>query len=246
MLKRFLGGVLALIMAVSFAAVSASAEYAKGDVDGSGNIDIEDVANLMNHINGVKALSGDSLDAADINSDSSVDIEDVVKMMNTINGVAPDVRTSSSGTLISFKTNNNWKVYSVDTDYDGFLINYIGGELSDDENYQCLITTITDSVPGVDVDKLKEMGDLKVNEALESSAAYIYSKVSEQKTTFNGYDAYSYKLYAKGVSDSFDVDLFFVKDNSDHVLEIIVFSNTEYSSALQGETQAVLDSIRFK
>lgn len=87
MLKNILSGVMALTIAASMSVISASAA-SKGDVDGSGNIDIEDAVSVINHINGVKALTGSAASAADVNSSSGIDIEDAVAIINHVNGVS--------------------------------------------------------------------------------------------------------------------------------------------------------------
>lgn len=63
--------------------------YKLGDVNGDDLIDMEDVAIITNHINGVKALEGKFFKAADVNLDGYVDIEDVNIITNHINGVTP-------------------------------------------------------------------------------------------------------------------------------------------------------------
>lgn len=87
MFKKVISGIMSLTLAASVAVISASAA-SKGDVDGSGKIDIEDAVSVINHINGVKALSGSSLTAADVNGSGNVDIEDAVAIINHVNGVS--------------------------------------------------------------------------------------------------------------------------------------------------------------
>lgn len=68
-----------------------------GDADLSGNIDIEDVVLIMQHINGIKPLPTQNFYVADVNLDKAVTIEDVVMIVSHINGVKPlaDIKTSS-------------------------------------------------------------------------------------------------------------------------------------------------------
>lgn len=95
MIKRILSGAAALTMAASVFALSADAAIL-GDVDDSGNVDIEDAVTVLNHINGVKSLSDLSMNAADVNTSGSVDIEDVVAIINQINGVQIIVNNSAT------------------------------------------------------------------------------------------------------------------------------------------------------
>lgn len=61
--------------------------YLPGDVNGDGAIDIADVSQLMNHINGVKSLDEDSLLRADTDGSKTIDVSDAAKIVNHINGV---------------------------------------------------------------------------------------------------------------------------------------------------------------
>lgn len=58
-----------------------------GNVNGDGKIDIADVSQLMNHINGMKALTGAQFKRADVNGDGAADIGDVAAICNHINGL---------------------------------------------------------------------------------------------------------------------------------------------------------------
>lgn len=89
-MKKILSLVTAAVIAIgaaAFSSISASAEtYKPGDADGNGEVDIVDVAMIMNHINGVKALDGSSLKRADFDGADGVDIVDVVGIIRSIVG----------------------------------------------------------------------------------------------------------------------------------------------------------------
>ena len=88
MFKKVLSGIMALSLISSFAVISASAA-SKGDVDGSGNIDIEDAVAVISHVNGVKSLSSSAMKLADVDSNGEVDIVDAVAIISHVNGVKP-------------------------------------------------------------------------------------------------------------------------------------------------------------
>lgn len=95
MIKKFLTGILALTMAASCFAFTASAEEL-GDVDGSGTVDIEDAVIILGHINGQKALDTSAMTVADVDKSGEVDIEDVVAIISQINGVKVIVNRKAS------------------------------------------------------------------------------------------------------------------------------------------------------
>ena len=61
----------------------------KGDVNGDGFIDFDDVLDLMNHYTGITVLQGNALQAADVNGDGFIDFDDVLDLMNHYTGIAP-------------------------------------------------------------------------------------------------------------------------------------------------------------
>jgi hypothetical protein len=56
----------------------------RGDVNGDGRVDIEDILMVLDHIFEVRLLTGENLAAADVNNDRSVDIEDVLLILDHI------------------------------------------------------------------------------------------------------------------------------------------------------------------
>lgn len=61
--------------------------YTNGDVNNDGNVDILDARYIINHINGVRALSDTEEFYADVNEDDEIDIVDAQMIINHINGV---------------------------------------------------------------------------------------------------------------------------------------------------------------
>lgn len=62
---------------------------ALGDVNGDGNIDIEDAVKIISHVTGQTALTDDEASRADIDSNDAIDIEDAVAVISHINGISP-------------------------------------------------------------------------------------------------------------------------------------------------------------
>ena len=84
--KRLAALLMASVMTAGAASVmSASAKtpnpyyikVMKGDINGNGRIDKDDIDAVLKHINGKKALPSDRVTTADVNWDNKVDIEDV-------------------------------------------------------------------------------------------------------------------------------------------------------------------------
>lgn len=242
MLKKLLSGVLALTMAASFAAVSASAELDKGDVDGSGVVDIEDVANLINHINGVKALSDEALAAADMNADGTVDIEDAVYMINSIIGVSPETVSKYESTIYSFEANSNWSVEKENESV--YSLNYVGPGCPEGAEVSFMFTAGR-NLPGLTADSLKAGGDLIIDNYKKAFPENKYTINKEEKTTFNGYDAYRYDIVSEEGDVKFDIQLIVAKDKGDNLLSLMVYSDVDYTAKLSPEIQKVIDSLRF-
>lgn len=59
-----------------------------GDINNDGSVDITDAVAVINNINGVYALSGYSMCAADADNDGDVNIADAVAIINQINGIS--------------------------------------------------------------------------------------------------------------------------------------------------------------
>lgn len=59
----------------------------KGDVNNDDKIDIEDAVMVINHVNGVTALTDDEIKRADIDGNSVIDIEDAVAIIAHVNGI---------------------------------------------------------------------------------------------------------------------------------------------------------------
>lgn len=59
----------------------------RGDVDGSGVVDVSDIAKVAAHIKGVKAIDKYSLNAADVNNDGDVNVTDIALQAAHIKGI---------------------------------------------------------------------------------------------------------------------------------------------------------------
>lgn len=186
MFKKVITALLALSTAASLAVISASAEYTKGDVDNSGKVDIEDVANLMNHINGVKSLSDEGLAAADLNSDSSVDIEDVVNMLNTINGVSASAVNKYENDIFYFTAGSDWEVTE---DGGAYLLEYIGTDVPEATDLAAIYFN-AQVIPKLDSYSIQQIGELYMDgTGLKDSLTDYDVEIS----TFNGAEAYIVK-----------------------------------------------------
>lgn len=60
------------------------AGYIKGDANGDGKVNIDDVTAVLNHVVENKFLTGTNFQAADVVSDNKVNIDDVTKLLNFI------------------------------------------------------------------------------------------------------------------------------------------------------------------
>ena len=58
-----------------------------GDINGDGDVNVRDVTMVMQHVLGLRVLSGEQLEAADINNDGVVDIMDVTRIMQIVLGL---------------------------------------------------------------------------------------------------------------------------------------------------------------
>ena len=56
-------------------------------MNNDGNIDVEDAVRVINHVNGMTALTDDETARADIDGNSNIDIEDAVAIISHVNGV---------------------------------------------------------------------------------------------------------------------------------------------------------------
>lgn len=60
------------------------AGYIKGDANGDGKVNIDDVTAVLNHVVENRFLTGTNFQAADVVSDNKVNIDDVTKLLNFI------------------------------------------------------------------------------------------------------------------------------------------------------------------
>lgn len=60
---------------------------AKGDVNYDGSIDIEDAVLIINHVNGIRALTKNESRRANVDNNSALDIEDAVGIIGHVNGL---------------------------------------------------------------------------------------------------------------------------------------------------------------
>lgn len=239
MIKKIVSAVLSLAVVASMAGISAWAESIKGDIDGSGKIDIEDVANVMNHINGVNSLSDEGLAAADLNSDGSVDIEDAVVMINTINGIMPDPSdiVKYDREFFSFKAMPEWEV----SDEDGEV--YLTSSYSDDGS--CLIGIYTISYVGITSANIRSYSDKYIKDLIKDDEIFSGMEKEPEKINIDGEVGCMYKGKLYFESKYFDAQFAFVPKNNNI---IVIYSICDYDtcSILRPKIQKVLDSITFK
>ena len=60
--------------------------FIRGDVTGTGTVDIADIVAIRQHILGIRPLSGNPLLAADVNNDGQVDVADIVAIRQHLTG----------------------------------------------------------------------------------------------------------------------------------------------------------------
>lgn len=69
---------------VPAASFAYDAGYIKGDANGDGKVNIDDVTAVLNHVVENKFLTGTNFQAADVVRDNKVNIDDVTKLLNFI------------------------------------------------------------------------------------------------------------------------------------------------------------------
>ena len=60
------------------------AGYIKGDANGDGKVNIDDVTAVLNHVVENRFLTGTNFEAADVVKDDKINIDDVTKLLNFI------------------------------------------------------------------------------------------------------------------------------------------------------------------
>lgn len=244
MMKKVISSILALTMAASVCALSASAM--KGDVDNSGKVDIEDVVTVINHINGVKSLSGSAMSAADVDSSGNVDIVDAVTMINTINGIAP-ASSSFEGTkydrgTFSYYASSDW---SISTNTSGFnSLTYNNRDIPDAYRKADLWIT-PKKLSSTGYTNLKAYADYYVDDYLNAgfSKYYKYDLIGQSRIALNGYESYSYEYERTDISTDYIIKFIFVR-NGDTVLVMQIMYPYSTDSSIRPKIQKVLDSIR--
>lgn len=247
MMKKILSSVFALTVAAGLAAVSASAEYAKGDVDNSGKVDIEDAVMMISHINGTTSLSGDMLSAADINCDGNVDIEDVVSEINTVNGVGETALTTYENSVFSLSYSPYWKVYHQGDDI--IMMDHYQ-DLHSVKGYSGSVSVDYDDFTVTSFDDVKRYAEICVDISFINVESDVYSGeysvTGQKKVKFKGRDAYEYDLvhtYDGEVTDYLRL-VFISKGN-----KIIIFQSNyvpEYASDMKNNIDKVYDSLIIK
>lgn len=257
MLKKLLAGAVSLMLASALCAVGASAAKAvKGDVNGSGDVDIEDAVGVIAYVNGNSALGGDSLRAGDIDRNGVVDIEDAVAVIGSVNGTAPlmedkTVSEDIAGTAtamfnadvtgaklldVEAEFNSAWDVID---ESDGFYGNYMGHDI--DQLTVDGFCLSSESFKSKSVKQLAE--DYRKKMILDK-----LELTSEKQTKFNGYDAYTYDYAFHFEYDDIVQDYvfsnIFVK-NDDKMMLVTVYYTAEDKDAVAEKVKPVLDSVKF-
>lgn len=243
MFKKLACSILSVIIA-STAGIYACADSIKGDIDGSGKIDIEDVANVMNHINGVKSLSDEGIAAADLNSDGGVDIEDVVVMINEINGISSTAKEDGGSTysndLFSISADSNWK-FIENKEYGNVSFLYV----NDDITNACGVADVTvecEYIPGTDRYTMKELGDILLKDLKLGDATSFEPAVV---ATVNDYEAY----IAEGTDSLSGKDYFihaYVLRHNENIAMILASAYTDTGSEIDSRFNDVISTFRFK
>ena len=104
--------------------LEAKSSCTKGDVDGSGVINVLDVLAAVNHILGSQLLVGDALQRADCNGDGSINVLDALGIVNVILGIIPEcpgqgVKVDIYPETIEFL--NTLKTYFSPQDFASFM-----------------------------------------------------------------------------------------------------------------------------
>lgn len=246
MLKKMISCAAALVTAASIAAVSAGAESMKGDVDGSGKIDIEDVVRVIQHINGIKSLKDHEKLTADIDHNDKVDIEDAAILINYINGASASIDKGERFYVDHFSL-------FCPFDWNGWAegnkasMGYNGGK---DSNERFAFVAIecyafsNYSFPDLAAFANDHTNNY-VNNPYTDDVTIDVLDISQED--INGYEAWTYGIHQYHyVSGHYFRDymgkLCYMK-NGDNVLVIQVFYPTVSADKMEKETNKILDSI---
>lgn len=261
MLKKILAGAVSLTMAAVFCAATASAaKIKKGDIDGSGEVDIEDAVAVIGYVNGNQTLSDSALKAGDVDKNGAVDIEDAVNLLGSINGLSPlaeDVEKNASSPVSStsiitafFNADEEVIMYDVDAEYaddkwDTANDSYGEFGLYNSEGAD----TITFSAFCMSSDSMESKSVKELVDAhLPKMTLDGLDLVSEKETTFNGYDAYSltYKFHFvyDDIDEMYTENFVFVKNGNKFMLVTYDYNSKDEAFALS-KLQPVLDSVKF-
>ncbi|SFB67753.1 hypothetical protein SAMN02910406_00198 [Ruminococcus albus] len=63
-----------------------SSDYAPGDVNGDGNINVTDITKVAAHVKGKKILDEKGMKAADVNKDGNVNVTDIIRIAAHVKG----------------------------------------------------------------------------------------------------------------------------------------------------------------
>ena len=61
-------------------------QWLKGDVNGNGEVNANDLQRLYTHLNGTNSLTGDALEVADVNGNGEVNANDLQRLYTHLNG----------------------------------------------------------------------------------------------------------------------------------------------------------------
>ena len=62
-----------------------------GDINGDGNVNLNDMMMCLNYVSGSGSLEGEALQRADVNGDGIVDLTDVMRLLNYTSGASGEV-----------------------------------------------------------------------------------------------------------------------------------------------------------
>lgn len=267
MLKKILAGAVSLTMAAVFCAAGASAAtLKKGDVNGSGNVDIEDAVGVIGYVNGTNVLEGASLRVGDVNKSGEIDIEDAVSVINSINGVNPLPESApkpdtinTSDKIESGKFNAaledidaNTKQVLVDAEFGD------GWESAKDELGAHGLYTASDSAHVFFSTYGLKFNDASVTDvktlAEDFSAlsfevgkhdGYVINKLKSEETTLNGLEAYKIKYHFIDLVNDIGTiyEIIVAKDNDTYIIVDFDYYDDEAEESA-AVVKPVLDSLK--
>lgn len=176
-MKKALMTIMAAIMVSAFGITADAA--VSGDVNGDGEIAVDDAVTIINSINGVKPLTAEEEKAADCDGSDKIDIADAVAIINHVNGISP-IENKLPGDSEPEKRSETLVVYFSRTGNTEKIAGYLT-ELADADSY-----VIEAAVPYTDADIKYQDNNCRANK--EQNDKTVRPEIAEPIESIDEYD----------------------------------------------------------